>query len=187
MAPLAVLGGLAALAIAAIGYGTATEPTSASRPSAPSASSPEPTRIALGAPAPPPATPPITEAAPPTEPPPSVAADPSSPPPRAHRAPVVAEPPPSSPPSPPATELAAPAELEGDGRVTVPMGVAVCFDRPCADRADALFGPRTLTLPGGDHRVYYVAFEGDAHGEATTTRTDHVVVTSRAASVVPRP
>lgn len=187
MLPVALVAGIGALSIAAMRTTGVTDIESGSNATNPVAPTASPARVAPAA-APPPVTT-VVEAAEPEQAATAVATEPAPRSSHAGRAAMV-ERTHRDAPSAPATEVATPseqAEPEGDGRVTVPMGVAVCFDRPCVDRSDALFGPRTLTLSGGEHGVYYVAFEGDAHGAATTTRIDHVVVTSRAASVVPRP
>lgn len=73
------------------------------------------------------------------------------------------------------------------GRVTVPLGVAVCFDRPCSDRGAAIFGPRSLMLAGGEHRVHYIEVEGPSEGPATSLGSSTVSVRSGTTTTVPRP
>ena len=73
------------------------------------------------------------------------------------------------------------------GRITVPLGVAVCFDHPCRDRSVAVFGPRSLMLPGGEHRVHYIEVEGPSEGPATPLGATTVSVSAGVTTTIPRP
>lgn len=89
------------------------------------------------------------------------------------------EPPgPSATPEPAVTTPSA-APTSGRGRVTVPMGVAVCFDHACADEASATFGPRSQPIGAGPHRVFYLR----PSGAATTT----IEVPPNGTTIIPVP
>ncbi len=75
---------------------------------------------------------------------------------------------------------------QGHGHLFVPSGVAVCVDRRCASRADAVFGPRRVRLPAGAHRVYYVTAGEPLAGPAVVLGEAEVTVPANGQANVPR-